>query len=204
MNNRSFYYLGFMLDFSKSYSDMAQRILIATQTLIANEGLSKVSTHKVAKQAGISVGTIYLHFKDKDDLLNQLICFLLQKYNQHLSQNYDPKQPLIEQYRQFMYNQWAFFKTYPKGAVNIYQYHMLPQSFEIIRTWTTSKDIAFNMFILQGQQQKVIVDLPIEVIYKLTLKPVSELAYLQLVHQKEYDEKVFERMINCSWKAITI
>ncbi len=193
-----------MLDFSRSYSDMAQRILIATQTLIAKEGLSNISMHKVAKQAGISVGTIYLHFKDKDDLLNQLIHFLLQKYNQHLSQNYDPKLPLVKQYRQFMYNQWEFFKRYPKRAINIYQYHALPQFSEVSREWVTSKDIAFNMFILQGKEQKVIVDLPIEVIYKLTLKPVSELAYLQLIHQKEYDETIFEKMIRCSWKAITI
>ncbi|MBS9783284.1 MAG: TetR/AcrR family transcriptional regulator [Pasteurella sp.] len=204
MNNRSFYYLGFMLDFSKSYSDMAQRILIATQTLIANEGLSKVSTHKVAKQAEISVGTIYVHFKNKDDLLNQLIYFLFQQHNLHLSQNYDPKLPLAEQYNQFWENHWAFLQKYPDAVVNMYQYEALTQLNGICQDYVEMPDLPYHLFISQGKKEKIIADLPIEIIYELTLQVATSIAYTQIMDKKQYGIDVLDKVKKCTWKAITI
>ena len=38
---------------------------------MAREGLNQLSMHKLAKEANVAAGTIYLSFKNKDELLEQ-------------------------------------------------------------------------------------------------------------------------------------
>lgn len=40
--------------------------------MIVSQGFDGLSMHKLAKSAGISVSTIYIYFKNREDLLNQL------------------------------------------------------------------------------------------------------------------------------------
>jgi len=48
-------------------------ILFATTQILLNEGIGSINTNYIAKKAGISIGTIYQYFKDKDDILAQLL-----------------------------------------------------------------------------------------------------------------------------------
>lgn len=56
---------------SKTKLDVSEQIFDATDRLMAKEGLHYLSMHKLAKEAGIAAGTIYLYFKSKDELLAQ-------------------------------------------------------------------------------------------------------------------------------------
>lgn len=47
-------------------------ILVAAARLIQECGHEKLSTNRVARLAGVSVGSLYQYFKDKADLLGQL------------------------------------------------------------------------------------------------------------------------------------
>ena len=55
----------------QSETDMTELIFAATERLMARDGLDNLSMHKIAKEAKISPGTIYLCFKNKDELLEQ-------------------------------------------------------------------------------------------------------------------------------------
>ncbi|MDE4010405.1 TetR/AcrR family transcriptional regulator [Glaesserella parasuis] len=57
---------------------------------MAKEGVQNLSTHKIAKEAGVSVGTIYLYFKDKETLLNQLVLYLFNTFHSAVDREYDP------------------------------------------------------------------------------------------------------------------
>ena len=58
---------------SKTKLDVSEQIFDATDRLMAKEGLHHLSMHKLAKEAGIAAGTIYLYFKSKDELLAQFV-----------------------------------------------------------------------------------------------------------------------------------
>ena len=49
--------------------DKKQNILTAAEALFEKQGVKKTSMQEIAKQAGISKGAVYLHFKSKDELL---------------------------------------------------------------------------------------------------------------------------------------
>ena len=48
------------------------QILDATFRCLARKGYSRMTMQGIADEAGISVGTLYLYFKDKDDMLRAL------------------------------------------------------------------------------------------------------------------------------------
>lgn len=60
------------------------------------------------------------------------------------------------------------------------------------------------MFIQRGQKEGVIVDLPIDIIYNLSLQINVELAYSKVVEKKDYSEAELEKVMLQTWKAITV
>ena len=73
----------------QSEIEMAERIFSATEQLMAKGGLHNLSMHKIAKEANISAGTIYLYFKSKDELLEQLALRVFTRFSQELEKDYD-------------------------------------------------------------------------------------------------------------------
>jgi AcrR family transcriptional regulator len=49
--------------------DKRQRILEAARKRFRHYGVKKTTMQEIARDAGVAVGTLYLYFKDKDDLL---------------------------------------------------------------------------------------------------------------------------------------
>jgi AcrR family transcriptional regulator len=49
--------------------DKRQRILMAARERFRHYGVKKTTMQEIARDAGVAVGTLYLYFKDKDDLL---------------------------------------------------------------------------------------------------------------------------------------
>src|SRR4051812_12706444 len=52
--------------------DKHRRILDAALKVFAAKGFHGTSVPEVSSQAGVATGTLYLHFKDKHDLVNQV------------------------------------------------------------------------------------------------------------------------------------
>lgn len=48
------------------------RLLASGKELFARHGLHGVTSHDIARHAGVAAGTFYLHFKDKTDLFRQI------------------------------------------------------------------------------------------------------------------------------------
>lgn len=50
-----------------------QRLLSAATRLFADRGLHGVTSHEIARAAGVAAGTFYLHFRDKTDVYRHLV-----------------------------------------------------------------------------------------------------------------------------------
>jgi AcrR family transcriptional regulator len=49
-----------------------QQIFTATLAVVVKRGVAGVTMRRIAKEAGMATGTLYIYFKDKDELINQL------------------------------------------------------------------------------------------------------------------------------------
>lgn len=52
---------------------IVENILEATQLCIAEQGLLQVTTPKIAEKSGVSVGSIYQYFENKDEIIQELL-----------------------------------------------------------------------------------------------------------------------------------
>src|SRR3954470_17535338 len=85
-------------------SDKRRLILDAAELIFARHGFFAAKVSDVAKEAGVADGTIYLYFKNKDDLLISLFETRMQQVNDALRVAIDQtkaKGP-IEQLRAFI------------------------------------------------------------------------------------------------------
>lgn len=71
-----------------------KKVLITALKLFANNGFHATTTAKIAKQAGVSEGTIYKYFSAKDDLLAKLLQPILIEIKNNFFSNLDDQSDL--------------------------------------------------------------------------------------------------------------
>ncbi|SDY10263.1 DNA-binding transcriptional regulator, AcrR family [Evansella caseinilytica] len=62
-----------------------ERILQVAEKLFSESGFDGTGVDKIAKEAGINKGSIYYHFKDKNDIIESLFHNILQEVEEHLN-----------------------------------------------------------------------------------------------------------------------
>ncbi|QBQ64573.1 TetR/AcrR family transcriptional regulator [Actinobacillus indolicus] len=185
-------------------NEVALRILKAADVLMAREGVQNLSTHKIAKEAGVSVGTIYLYFKDKDHLLNQLVLYLFDAFQTAIDQEYHADLPLFEQYQKLWHASWQFMLDNPNIVKNMHQYESLLQFQTTMKNCMSVEELPWNTFIKRGQSQKIIASLPPFVLYAISMRTAWELMYQQMMLEQSYSSEMIDEVILRTWKAITI
>tara|TARA_R100001143_G_C3358699_1_gene134167 strand:- start:2766 stop:3353 length:588 start_codon:yes stop_codon:yes gene_type:complete len=98
---------------------LRNEILQVTKELLIKEGFSKISMRRIASRANVTATSIYLHFKNKDDLLLTLIEESIKTLKQALQDSVNSEYGLTDQLR-------ILAETYINYALN----H--PQEYEII------------------------------------------------------------------------
>lgn len=71
-----------------------KKVLTTALKLFANNGFHATTTAKIAKQAGVSEGTIYKYFSSKDDLLAKLLQPILMEIKHNFFSSLDDKDDL--------------------------------------------------------------------------------------------------------------
>ena len=166
-----------ILSATESLIDMNRQILSATESLIAEIGIQNLSMRKIATQAGIALGTLYLYFKTKDDLLNKLAYDLFDRFHCYVTQDYDENEPFFNQYRKMFENKLAFLRDNPTVATNLSQYQAMLGFNEIIERTIDDENFIWNKFVRKGQQAGVIAKLPAELLHILGIGTVIELCH---------------------------
>ncbi len=97
-----------------------ERILDGAATVFAKEGFHQATVAKIAKAAGVADGTIYIYFKNKDDILVQFFNFktrqVFSKFRQVMEQPHDA----VTKLRNLIGQHFAAFQADIQMAV-IYQ-----------------------------------------------------------------------------------
>jgi TetR/AcrR family transcriptional regulator, fatty acid metabolism regulator protein len=81
----------------------------AAQRVIARRGLAGSSMDAIAREAGVAKGTLYLYFKDRDDLLDQAAGRILDELLERLKGVLAGGRPLRESLRELVLTKFDFF-----------------------------------------------------------------------------------------------
>lgn len=187
-----------------SKDDITRQILSVTEILIAEIGIQNLSMRKIATKADLALGTLYLYFKTKDDLLDKLAVDLAERFEYYVTKDYDENDTLFNRFKKMFENKQTFLRENPTVAANLSQYQAMRGFNEIIERLMYDDNFIWNKFVRDGQKAGVIVNLPPELLHVLGIGVVAEMAFLCQITQKEYPKEVMEEMLLRSWKAITV
>jgi TetR/AcrR family transcriptional regulator len=126
-----------------SKDDRKQFILDCAEDIVSNDGLDELSIAKVGKKANLSIGTIYLYFQNKEEIIAHLTLksrqVLLTKFNESISN--EPN--VLNQVARFLHAYFQFYKEYPfyNQLVSYYESNTIgsiqAQTRHQVRRWET-------------------------------------------------------------------
>ena len=96
-------------------SDLRNRIAAAAQELFVSEGVEGLSMRRLADRVGVTATAIYRHFRDKDQILDEIISAGLSILSDYLAPALRERDPyrrlwgLIEAYLEFAIEQPKYF-----------------------------------------------------------------------------------------------
>lgn len=180
--------------------DMIEQIFSATEQLMAQGGLHSLSMHKIAKYAGISAGTIYIYFKNKEELLEKFAQHLFFKFENTLWQHIDESCSYFEQYRQMWWNVWSFLKDNPTITVNLNQYQALPSFCDMCKEW--ENESYWINFCQKAVKDDVLCDLSGHILFLLSIGSAIKLSVDCYFLHKELSNDVLESVIEHTWRSI--
>ncbi|MGM0453880.1 MAG: TetR/AcrR family transcriptional regulator [Thermodesulfobacteriota bacterium] len=99
-----------------------QTILQAAETLFAREGFQKASMERLADMSEVSVGAVYFYFKNKEDLLVQMLDEIGYRLRQTLGKAFKEYGSTLEGFKQAGYSFFEEFCThYPEKVAIIFR-----------------------------------------------------------------------------------
>lgn len=121
--------------------NLRQEILDAARDMFVEHGFENVSMRKIAERIGFSATTIYLYFRDKNDLLNQICTQTFMRLERNISAIYLLSDNPLEKLRSGM-REYIHF-----GLKNPTQYTLVfitPLAHDYVPDDTNTGDAAFD------------------------------------------------------------
>ena len=143
--------------------------------MIVDEGFDGLSMQKLAKAAGVSPATIYIYFKDRDDLLMQLYQLEVDKYFAYVLEGFDPEMDFATGLSVQWKNRAQYIIDHPDKAHFMEHFKYTP----LHKKCTFNKNKAFldamHRFVDKAIENKELVKMPSEVYWSVAFAPLLNL-----------------------------
>jgi len=150
-------------------------ILQQALKMVVDEGFDGLSMQKLAKAAGVSPATIYIYFKDRDDLLVQLYQLEVDKYFDYVLEGFDPDW----NFATGLSVQWKRRAQYiidnPDKAHFMEHFSFTPLNDKVVLTHRSKFVDVMHRFITRAIENKELVRMPLEVYWSVAFAPLYNL-----------------------------
>ena len=166
------------------------QILEAAVKVFARQGFHQSTVAEIAKEAGVADGTIYLYFKNKDDILVQFFSYRAKQVFVSFREEVDRAQTSLDKLRNLVRRHLAEFQHDRDGAV-VYQVetHQNSRLAEAqIREMSQMYRDLISEIVEQGQEEGTIrKDLYVGLVKRFIIGAVDEVINTWLHSDGEYD-----------------
>jgi len=174
----------------------------ASIELINTKGLAETSMSQIAKRANVSPATIYIYFKNKEDLLRQLYLRVQRDASKSIFTGYEGFLPLDESFKILLRKAYQYFLRRQDHFIFLEQYANSPL---ISKIDSEEAENYFNpLFDLfeRGKKNKMIKDLPNEMLLSFTFYPIMQLVKFHQVGKLRLQYAEFEATLRMAWANI--
>jgi AcrR family transcriptional regulator len=176
----------------------------ATVKLVNEIGFAASSVSKIAKEANVSPSTLYVFFKNKEDLLVSTYTEIKKDLSQAMLERFDDSLPI----RDIMKNAWFCMFDYTTDNMHYYQFMEQfansPYS-ELVDTEALEKHFSPLIDVVQrGIEQKIIKNVDRNLLMAFLFHPLTRLANPRLCHNWKLTQEDLETAFSMAWDAIKL
>jgi len=185
----------------KDYSKI-DKIFEATLRLVYDKGFAGIKLIEVARLSGIAIGTIYLYFKDKDDLINQLYQYMLRKKKQDINIDLDLNRHSEELIKELWMAYYESVLNDLKAADFFYQYQ---QSNALVKLINENDAFVFanlRRVLSKGVMEGRLKNMDEDILYTIMIGPIHELAKHALRNNFKATSEERVELFNCLINSI--
>ena len=179
-----------------------QDAIVKTSIRLVNDlGFSGISISKIAEEAGVSPATIYIYFKNKEDLFTKIYIDIRKGMSQAALQGVDDSKSIEDQFKSIWY---GFFKySLEHSDYLIYREHfeqtsmmnnINPEEFELFKQVT-------NLFN-NGIKEKSIKNYPIPFLTAFAFIPIITLLKFNSEGTITMDDDLIHQASEIAWNTV--
>jgi TetR/AcrR family transcriptional regulator, multidrug resistance operon repressor len=177
--------------------------------MIVRQGFDGLSMQKLARAAGISPATIYIYYKDRDDLIVQVWAGEMRRMMEASLKGFDPSMPFDRGLKIQWMNRAKFYIENPQTAHFMEQMKYSPYYERCRREVDPAFMNAMREFVHNAIKRKELVKLPVEVYWSVAFAPLYNLVKLHMsghgmigYEKFELSEKIMDQTLKLVLKAL--
>lgn len=178
--------------------DRPAAIRRALRDLVAERGFHGASMGAVAKEAGVATGTAYVHYESKDELVFATYLEIKSGMGAAVLEDFDPSMSPLDQWSHIIKTSYRYFEEEPKRARFLTQLEESPYYEEAHARLAAEGDLLAEA-ARSDEFMALRVDLPLEVIYALSLGVAVRLV---AAGTRLKDEEI-DTLVTATWRSVT-
>ncbi len=181
-----------------------EAIFEATLTLVLKTGFNGLKMADVANAAGLATGTLYIYFKNKDVLINELFLTLKKAKTSKLLAVYHPEDSFEEAFRKLWFNYLTISLNEPERMIFIEQFTHTSHLTKKTKQQSDKLVEPLKTFLQIGIQKKIIRKLPTDLLLSQLMGPIYEIVKLETDGTHKLTKTQQEVLFEMAWNSLTV
>jgi AcrR family transcriptional regulator len=181
-----------------------EAIVDATVMLVNEIGFVAASVSKIAKRANVSPATLYIYYKNKEDLLVSTYTGIKEKLSAHILEGLDDTLPIRDILESLWFKSFRYISSFPQYFYFTEQFAYSPYSALVDKKKVDQYFEPIYKILQKGIEQKIIKDVSFEVLTVFMFYPVMLLCNPRLCANFEPNEDNIGAAFKLAWDAIKL
>jgi len=175
--------------------------------MVVREGLEGFGVNKLAKASGLSVGTIYVYFKNKEEILTILCDEIGDNIFSSSLKGLRPDMEFAEGMRLQWKNRYHFYKLNPEQVAFVEKVRYTEIYEAVTEKLTKKYGKLVRAFIDKAVEDKQLAKMPFEVYWALAFAPLYQLINFGMNKNRNsktfhLNENILESTLKCVLKGL--
>jgi AcrR family transcriptional regulator len=179
-----------------------EAIYEATLKLVLETGFNGLKMADVARAANLATGTLYIYFKNKEVLINELYYHLKKNKTLKMLEVFDATDPFLVAFKKLWMNYVNISLAEPERMKFIEQY--THTSYLTKKTKQQSDQLLqpLEEFLANGIKQGLVKKLPVHLLLSQLMGPINESVKLHYNQTLKMTSRLKEELFEMAWNSI--
>jgi AcrR family transcriptional regulator len=178
------------------------KVFSATLKLVEQMGVAGITMRQIAREAKLATGTLYIYFKDKDELINALFESCRKSSVKIYFKGYDKQKPFATGFKTIWMNIFYHRIAHFQEAVFIEQCYHSPFIKESVSKMGDQLLEPMYQLMERGKREKKLKKLDTFLLLSFMIGSMTEMVRLAKYSGRAFTEKRIEEIYSLCWKGM--